>query len=208
MNEIFNAIVKSPIEKRKQEWVESITAGLIELEKKVESFSIDELKNNEVFISVLLEASQIAIKNHQKEKLNALKNGVLNSATTSTASGFEKDMEERRKIQFLYLIDRMFPEHIEILKYFSKKMGGGTMWRDLHPSKYFDDFFMVHKNKVLDTAVQRFTPVIYELVDMKLLMIKKSTSASSHDDLVEEEVHSMYTVSKYGQSFLEFIEVN
>ena len=53
---------------------------LKKLEEKVEGFSITSLSENELFISTIMEASQIAVRTHKNEKIEVLKNVVLNSA--------------------------------------------------------------------------------------------------------------------------------
>ena len=78
--EIFSAIIVPPLSKRRNEWIESIAKGLKTLEEKIDNFNIEALSQNEMFITTVMHASQAAIRNHQKEKLEALRNAVLNAA--------------------------------------------------------------------------------------------------------------------------------
>ena len=77
--ELFNAVIAPPLEKRRDEWRESIGERLKQLESD-DRISIDDLESNDNFINAVLQASQAAIKTHQLEKLNALRNAVLNTA--------------------------------------------------------------------------------------------------------------------------------
>lgn len=77
--ELFNTVIIPPLEKRRNKWIESIAEGLKELEEKVDDFKIENLKDNEMFITTVMHAKQVAIRNHQKEKLAALRNAVLNA---------------------------------------------------------------------------------------------------------------------------------
>ena len=96
--EIFALVVTPPYERRRDEWVESIGNGLKELAEKVEGFQIEELSNNETFITTITHASQIAVKHHQKEKLESLRNAVLNAALPNAP-------EEDVQLMFLNYVD-------------------------------------------------------------------------------------------------------
>ena len=78
--EIFNAIFTPPLNKRKDEWIQSIVKSLIELEGKVDGLTLENLSKNEVFITTVTQATYTAIRNHHEEKLTALRNAVINSA--------------------------------------------------------------------------------------------------------------------------------
>lgn len=100
-------IFPSPLEKRKKEWMEYI-GNFLE-----ENFGedLDNLKNNEKFITVLIQATRIAIQNHQKEKLDALRNSVVSSVYT-------QDISEDLQLTFIRFIDELTPSHILLLKFF------------------------------------------------------------------------------------------
>ncbi len=84
---------------------------LKELEQKVEGFKIEKLAENENFISTVTYASIIAIRNHQEEKLEALRNAVLNTALSPLV---EEDLQH----MFLNFVDELTPWHLKVLKYF------------------------------------------------------------------------------------------
>lgn len=109
--EIFSAIIVPPLSKRRDEWVESIVEYLKRLEKEVKGFKIEELSKNKIFITTVMHASQAAIRNHQEEKLEALRNAVLNAALPNSP---EEDMQ----LIFLNLVDLFTPWHLRILKLF------------------------------------------------------------------------------------------
>src|SRR5436309_15760455 len=81
--EIFAHIIVPPLTKRRDEWLQSIAEGLTALERRVDKFSFDSLATNDAFVTMLMEASQIAIRNHAKVKREALRNAVLNAALES-----------------------------------------------------------------------------------------------------------------------------
>jgi len=101
--EIFNALVGSPISKRRERWMKEVSDSINKLNMKYE-----ELANNEEFVSVFVEATLVAIKSHHNTKLSALKNCVINSAIDDQA-------DESMKIVFVSLIDSFTVWHIKIL---------------------------------------------------------------------------------------------
>jgi len=111
--ELFNMVITPAVERRRDEWVESIEQGLKILESKMEGFNLDDLSNNDVFISTILQATQAAIRNHQKEKLDAFRNIVLNSA-------IPMDHENDIQIIILSIMDDMAPWHLRLLKQFDE----------------------------------------------------------------------------------------
>lgn len=109
-SEIFKMVISSPIEKRKKDWMIKIVEELEELQNKVEGFEVNALAENELFTSILNRASQLAISNHQAEKIDAFKNAVLNTALNI-------DIDENQQMMFLNMIDTITPWHIELIKF-------------------------------------------------------------------------------------------
>jgi hypothetical protein len=67
-NELFSLVITPSLEKRRDKWNESIAEALKVLEEQISGFKIEFLCENELFISTVMKASQVAIRNHQKEK--------------------------------------------------------------------------------------------------------------------------------------------
>jgi hypothetical protein len=88
------------------------------------------LKDNEQFVSVLIEASRTAITDHRTEKREALRNVVLN-----VAGGTTKLSDDQQNI-FLSLVDRFTPWHIRILRLFQNPLELGRQ-KGLTPEKYY-----------------------------------------------------------------------
>jgi hypothetical protein len=110
-SEIFNMVLTAPVEKRKEEWLVRIYNTLQELQEKVEGFQIEELSDNEQFISIMTRASQLAIMNHQEEKLTALHNAIINTA-------LDISIDENEQMMFLNLVDIFTPWHLKLIYYF------------------------------------------------------------------------------------------
>lgn len=77
--EIFQVVITPPLDRRRNAWMERIGNSLLILEQR-KVIDLEELQNNKIFASVLVQASQAAIRNHNEEKLKALQNAILNSA--------------------------------------------------------------------------------------------------------------------------------
>ena len=107
--EIFSILFTPSLLKRQDEWMSSIAQGLIQLQEKVEGFNLEDLSSNESFVTVTLQATQHALRNHQMEKLEALRNAVLNSALPNT-------LEDDIQLIFLGLVDTLTTWHLRILK--------------------------------------------------------------------------------------------
>ncbi|GLB49390.1 hypothetical protein [Neptunitalea lumnitzerae] len=110
-SETFGLILSQPITKRREEWMQAVVDKLNHLEQKSESFTIENLKKNDEFVTFLIEASQIAFKTHQTKKLYYLQNAIGNY--------FNNQLEFDKKHSFLRIIDELTPTHFIILSYLS-----------------------------------------------------------------------------------------
>ena len=109
---LFENVFAAPIEKRKQAWLEQLAEVVAEIQRRVEGLTTEKLATNETFITVAMQASQMAVRNHQKEKLGALRNAVLNSALPNPP-------QEDEQMIFLRLVDQLTPWHLRVLGLFT-----------------------------------------------------------------------------------------
>jgi hypothetical protein len=107
--ELLQAVIQPPLEKRREAWMEDVGTKLHELEER--GLKIEDLQNNEQFISAVLYASQLALRTHRQEKLDALRNAVLNIASGQAP-------EEALQHIFLNMVDSLTVLHIQVLKVF------------------------------------------------------------------------------------------
>lgn len=97
--------ITPPATKRLQAFLESLVRELEELKRKNNAVDF----NSPVFTTTFLQAYQIAIRNHQEEKLKALRNAVLNSSIPDS-------LDDEIQSIFLNWIDVFTPTHILVLK--------------------------------------------------------------------------------------------
>lgn len=190
--ETFVAIVAPPIVKRQEEWMERIGKDLLELEEKVEGFDFEALVKNQTFITTVLYATTMAIRNHQEEKIEALRNAVLNAALPSPP-------DEDLQLMFLNFVDSFTPNHMKILKFFDDP----KTWAENNKIN-LTNFAAGSPSAILERAFPQLRKDFYDLVVKDL----------SDKGLMEgQSLHVMMTgpgaiasrTSQIGKRFLSFI---
>lgn len=114
--EVLGAIVQPQIEKRKTEWLESIAHNLDRLSTQVDGLTPERLAESPEFTTAFLQASQVALRTHQREKLDALRNAVLNVAIGTAP-------DDSLQTVFLALIESLTPWHLKLLTFLDDPMG-------------------------------------------------------------------------------------
>jgi len=97
--------------RRLESWANSVSEGMEALNVRVEG-----LENDEAFVSTLMRASSVAVQTHQREKLEALRNAVLNAAIHT----IDDDDEEAL---FLSFIEALTPAHLRVLRFRADPLG-------------------------------------------------------------------------------------
>lgn len=194
ISELANQL--NPLEKRKHVWASHVASAITEIEERFELLP-QSLIENEAFVSVVIEATRIAIKNHRAEKLSALRNALVSSA----ASGANI---EDVVFHFLRYIDEMTVTHIRLLSCFC-----------MHTEKFRGlsevDKIINIAEKILEEKLPRpsFRSFISDLenaymiraVDLKEL----PEDGPTPEYILGESSPSGIWVTPQGKSFLEFI---
>lgn len=107
--ELLERLISPPYQRRTDEWMKVIAEVLRNLEQN-KGIKMEELQNNDLFITVVTQASRIAIGNHQREKLESLKNAIISSAS----------LHEKEDIQLVFIryVDELTPSHLYLLRLF------------------------------------------------------------------------------------------
>ena len=196
-SELFSLVLASPLTRRRDEWMESIAEALKKLEEKVEGFKIEDLSKNESFITTILHATQAAIRNHQKEKLIALRNAVLNSALSNAP-------EEDLQMLFLNYVDTLTPQHLLILKFFDnpelfiKKLGVKILdWEEISPLNVFFYLYPRYSDRQY-----LFDLLLQDLADFRELLSEEKIRNPMKKLAYLRTSHSTYL----GKQFIKFIE--
>lgn len=104
--EVLGALISPHIEHRRTEWLESNARGLAEL---VERLQPEHFLHDEAFTTAFLHASQVALRTHQQEKLDALRHAVLHVAIADAP-------DDSLQLMFLNALDTLTPWHLRLLK--------------------------------------------------------------------------------------------
>jgi hypothetical protein len=108
---VVNNLIISPATKRRDTWIDEYLSKAYQLIIEKVAFSVVEnLPNNELFITAVLQATSIAVRNHQKEKLEALKNAIVNSVLPNAP-------DESLQLTFLNFIDIFTPCHLIMIDF-------------------------------------------------------------------------------------------
>lgn len=103
--------LNNDLARRQEYWMVQVSEAINALQK-TSVLTVDELIKNEAFTSFLLQATPIALRNHQKEKITTLKNALA-------SVGNPEFSDEDLAFQFLRYIDELTVSHLTILRIIS-----------------------------------------------------------------------------------------
>lgn len=185
---IFTLVISKPLEKRLNKWREEVSDGLKKLQDE-KGVNIESLANNEHFITTITQATLIAIRNHQKQKIDALQNAILNAATSNDA---DTDLE----LMFLNYIDIFTPSHLEVLEYLAANEFNlkGASWRIRIDEEIYKAIISV-KPKFRD--INFFNVIMKDLIDHELI--------DPTDRNVQQDTYFDICLTPMGKKFLNYI---
>ena len=192
-SELFTAILASPLEKRRVAWMNDVAERLKELDERGE-LKLEDLQDNEAFITTVMQASQAAIRNHQSEKREALRNAVLNAALPHAP-------EESLQQYFITLIDTFTVEHIRLLDFFKDPQ----IWfqrNNIAPPQFL--------SAGLESVITSAWPELknqYEFLNAVLEELKGKGFFLGGGLRITMDKHGLFEkrTTKMGDSFLKFI---
>lgn len=193
-SELFNLVLTSPVEKRKEIWMIKIFNTLQEVQAKVENFQIENLANNEQFISIMTRASQLAISNHQEEKIEALHNAVINTALNIS-------IDENEKMMFLNMVDNFTPLHIKMIYYFENpklRLAENGIVTNYYMGSAYEPLFSYYPE--LEQRKDFITLIIKELYRSGIMNTESLGSMMTADGMTASRL------TEYGRRFYTFIK--
>lgn len=110
INELLNLVIVPTVAERHRRWLEALDHEFGKLRERLEGFSFDDLQRREDFTSAFLRASRIAATTHREEKLQALRNAVLNMAIGDAP-------DDDLQAVFLSLIEAFTAWHLRLLAF-------------------------------------------------------------------------------------------
>lgn len=191
--ELFNALITPPLEKRKAEWMTKVTEAINELYEKTQ-IDIEGLQNNEQFFTTLVHATHVALRNHQNEKIEALKNAILNSALPDAPDDSLQQI-------FLNLVDSFTVWHLAILKLFQNP----EKWADDN-NHQFSNLMAGGLSSILESAFPQLQGQrsFYDIVWRDLYLSGLVNTESLHGMITGRGLMEKRT-TEMGDKFLKFI---
>jgi hypothetical protein len=111
ITEVLSLVLAPAVTRRRDTWFKELADGLEEAERKIDGFTVENLTQDEAFVSAVIEATRSAISTHKDEKRDALRNGLLNIA-------LHRSTDEDQQQTFLRYIDELTVWHLRILVLF------------------------------------------------------------------------------------------
>jgi hypothetical protein len=174
---IFGAITAPILGRRRDGWLEDLQVAFNDLSLKIDGLKPESLTKNEAFVSALVQATQGAMKTHQQEKLEALRNAILNVAA---GTGPSDDLQT----MFLNMVDIFTPKHLQVLMFFTHR--DRAMYEVLRRERDITD------------------PIVVELNSRRLIIDPRPYEQRGRD-MSDALVTCTWTLSPLGQQFLKFI---
>lgn len=183
---VYDTVKNNCLAKRQQKWQELIEKRLANVEK-----TLNELGENEIFVTTLIKATELAMKTADDNKLEYLASAVKNSV--------EINLSEEKLMVYVSLVEKYTVSHIKILDFYND------------PIK----FDIVRNTTGMMGSATHFLFKVYPELDNSLFV--KFYNDLYTDGLVNtESLNSMMTDSgmkakrttELGDGFLEFITSN
>jgi hypothetical protein len=194
--ELLGAVIGPAISRRSIRWLQRLAQRVQRLERLDSSLTPAALAEDEAFQTTLLHASQLAIRNHQEETLEALCNAVLNVAV-----GFS--LPDDRRHVLLDALDTLTPSHVRMLTYFADPCGWVTRNNAQVPDIW---------NGTVGEALEHAIPEFKEQKDFYTLLYRQLYRSGfvTIDALILDGVGPLAEVqmpraSDLGRQFLAFI---
>ena len=105
--EFFAMVISPPVERRRDEWADSIAEGIRQFEAQ-QRCVIKDLRDSPAFIDIVIHATAVAMRASQKEKLESLRNAVMNAALGGPSENLQQ--------MFIEILDAFTPWHIQVMK--------------------------------------------------------------------------------------------
>lgn len=203
-NRVLDIIYSSPAKKRTDKWIQNIEDALLELEGKIEGLDKEELFRDEEFVSLLIQATQIAVKTHQEEKVRLLKNSLVNAHIASIPFDI-KELLIRK-------LDKLTLSHLVILRYIQD-----NDFLFLSENNFENIYKNCTDNTTIDLKLEEFILVVKELEEHSLINL--GALIQPQQDLVrsfsvwgginDQNSSAPYlTINYLGRSVLKLIENN
>ena len=187
VNPLIDVILPSFHQKQFEKWCHDVYNAILDLEDR--KITLEQLRDNLEFVSLLKESMIIASKNHEHEKLLILKSGLLNSLKDSVPYD--------NKLIFTRLIDSLSVSHHIVLKTLNENIDS---FKNLDKYQDIHGLFQEYSGNLIITKRQ----LIFLLDDLDKNRLIKVSRDIEDVEIVKE---ASRLVTGYGDNNLPFITV-
>jgi hypothetical protein len=183
-------MIQPPVQKRILQFLKQIDSDIDRLNLEIKALS-----ENKLFLTALVQGVQIAMRNHQPEKLDNLRTAVLNTAVPHY-------IEDDLALMFLHLIDIFGVWHMRVLNHV--KSGIQSIYMDYTLQDERAEMYII-TNQLKDKFpgdqfdAEFIVQVFKELSDHGLAHVKEVTQTD------EGEMPIKATITNLGEKFLDFV---
>ena len=195
LSELLNKSVSTYTNARITKWQKAVAEGFEELYRRYNNLPQDILTNDR-FATSFLHGTLAATRTHQEEKLEALRNAVLNS-------GLPTAPDDDLQLMFLNFVDSFTPWHLTLLSFFENPLQWFQRKEQDVPNYYATSAGQVMLNAFPELKDRRefYTQVCKDLNDRGLADL----SSSSLNALGSGQGALNPRISPMGSQFLQFI---
>lgn len=142
--ELFALVIGPALEERKDEWMRRLGEAVDELQARLEGFDPRDLAGNEQFVTAVLNASTAAVRTHQAEKLDMLRNAIVNVVMPGGP-------DEHEQLLFIRYVDELTPLHVRLLAFLAD------------PAGWYDERGMAKERFLMGSVARILEPAFPEL---------------------------------------------
>ncbi len=124
IDELLSLVLAPSVSRRRDDWLKELADVVEETKRRMDGFKIEDLAQNEAFVSATIQATRIAAGTHKEEKRKILRNALLNIAL---GTGPDEDTQQI----FLNIVDAFTASHVRVLDVLWRGPGliaGKTLW--------------------------------------------------------------------------------
>jgi hypothetical protein len=190
----FVTAISWRLEERRERWFTDLAEGVEELRQRVDGLNLESLTGNDLFTDAVVTATRTVEHTHQQEKIEALRNAVLNSVAPDAPDADTQAI-------MLNLIDRFTPSHLRLV----------TLWDD--PPAWFASHDIPKPEGAFATSrtvtVEAGLPEMQGRKDFYLLVAGELSSAgmltANLSGLVQPPSLMSRLTTDFGRQFVRFI---
>lgn len=185
----FGGFISTFANRNQNKFFTLLKSDLEKLKSKIEGFDIDQVLSGDKVLSAILEIYPIVLRTYQEEKLQLLRNVILNITLTN----IDHDLQS----VYLNFVDDLTPTHIKILKFLE------------NPNEYMKQN---HMELGILSAGNRSMAIPQVFPELKDTYVVYLNDLDTRQLIMKNEMLHTYitkeskNITVIGSQFLEFIE--